>query len=97
MVAQLRVGTRPALQIMADYYMCQDKQIEANITVSADMSVEDVMSEWSQTVDVFRRYNMVACISCMIAPFCAVGDAATIFNVPQSQFLIELEQVIGEQ
>ncbi len=77
--------------------MCQDKQAETNRIVLAEMSVEKLLSDWPQAVELFRHYDMTACIGCMIAPFCTLADAVAIYNIPQAQFFTELERITSEQ
>ncbi len=60
----------------------------------ADMTVEDTLTRWPQTADVFGRHNM-ACVGCPVAPFYTVAEAAAVYNLPSAEFVAELEQVIS--
>ena len=59
----------------------------------ADMTVEDVLTRWPETADVFGRHNM-ACVGCPVAPFYTVSEAAEIYKLSSAAFVTELEQVI---
>ena len=59
----------------------------------ADMTVEDVLTRWPETADVFGRHNM-ACVGCPVAPFYTVSEAAAIYKLSSVDFVTELELVI---
>ena len=59
----------------------------------ADMTVEDVLTRWPETADVFGRHNM-ACVGCPVAPFYTVSEAAIVYKLTPAEFVVELEQVI---
>ncbi|MFL4471285.1 DUF1858 domain-containing protein [Tateyamaria armeniaca] len=54
-----------------------------------DLSLEDLMAEWPQTVSVFLRHNML-CVGCIIAPFHTVTDACREYHLNQDAFMYEL-------
>jgi len=60
----------------------------------ADMTVEDVLTRWPETADVFGRHNM-ACVGCPVAPFYTVSEAAVVYKLSCDEFVKELEQVIA--
>lgn len=63
----------------------------------ADMTVEDILTRWPETADVFGRHNM-ACVGCPVAPFYTVSEAAVVYKLAPSDFVAELERTIaGEQ
>lgn len=60
----------------------------------ADMTVEDVLTRWPQTADIFGRHNM-ACVGCPVAPFYTISEAAAVYRLSCDEFVKELEQVIA--
>lgn len=62
----------------------------------ADMTVEDILTRWPQTADVFGRHNM-ACVGCPVAPFYTVSEAAVVYKLTPAEFVAELEQVIAAE
>ena len=61
----------------------------------ADMTVEEVLTRWPQTADVFNRHNM-ACVGCPVAPFYTVAEAAAVYQLSAEAFVSELEAVINK-
>lgn len=59
----------------------------------ANMTVDEILRRWPQTVQVFRSYAL-SCLGCAIAPFCEVTAVAKIYNLPEEQFLADLQQAI---
>jgi hybrid cluster-associated redox disulfide protein len=59
----------------------------------ADMTVEEVLTRWPQTADVFNRRNM-ACVGCPVAPFYSIAEASAVYNLMLADFVEELEEVI---
>ncbi len=60
----------------------------------ADMTVEDVLTRWPETADVFNRHNM-ACVGCPVAPFYKVSEAAVVYKLSTTDFVEELRQVVN--
>jgi hybrid cluster-associated redox disulfide protein len=60
----------------------------------AEMTVEDVLTEWPQTADVFNRHNM-ACVGCPVAPFYSVAEAVAVYALSLEEFAAELQQAIS--
>ena len=60
----------------------------------ADMKVEEVLTEWPQTADVFNRHNM-ACVGCPVAPFYSVAEAVGVYALSLEEFAAELQQAIS--
>jgi len=58
-----------------------------------DMTVDDILRRWPQSVQVFRSYSL-ACLGCAVASFCNVMDVAEIYNLPKEQFLADLQKSI---
>lgn len=61
----------------------------------ANMSVKEILARWPQTARVFQRFNM-ACIGCVVAPYCTVAAAARDYDLPLEVFVAALEKVIDE-
>ena len=59
------------------------------------MTVEDVLTRWPQTADVFGRHNM-ACVGCPVAPFYTVVEVTAVYNLALAEFVEELKKAIAE-
>jgi hybrid cluster-associated redox disulfide protein len=57
------------------------------------MTIETVLERWPETAVVFQRYHL-ACVGCVMAPFCKVSDAISIYSLPAEQFIADLVEVI---
>ena len=63
----------------------------------AEMTVEEFLTRWPETAEVFGRHNM-ACVGCPVAPFYTVAEAAAVYKLSITNFIKELEQAInGDQ
>lgn len=60
-----------------------------------DLSLEDLMSTWPQTIPVFLRHNM-ACIGCLVNPFHTVIDACAEYNLSVESFYRELGAILND-
>ncbi|SHF21581.1 hybrid cluster protein-associated redox disulfide domain-containing protein [Litoreibacter ascidiaceicola] len=58
-----------------------------------DLPLQDLMSRWPQTIEVFLRHKML-CVGCMITPFHAVIDACIEYHLDYDTFIDELRAVI---
>jgi hybrid cluster-associated redox disulfide protein len=63
-------------------------------TVHPDMLVDEVMRRWPQTIRVLVRRRML-CVGCPIGTFHTVSEACREHNVPEGEFLMELEAVLA--
>jgi hybrid cluster-associated redox disulfide protein len=61
----------------------------------AAMNIEALLRQWPETAAVFQRHRM-ACLSCAVAPFYAVEEAITIYQLAEDAFLDELLAVIDK-
>lgn len=59
----------------------------------ANMNVKEVLARWPQTARVFQKYGM-ACIGCVVAPYCTVTTVAKDYNLPLAFFVTALEAAI---
>jgi hybrid cluster-associated redox disulfide protein len=64
-------------------------------TITADLTVTEVLERWPQTISVFHRYR-TACVGCPIAPFDTLADVARIYNLDLPQFLNAFQQTIAQ-
>ena len=60
---------------------------------SADLTVDEVLDRWPETIPTFLRYRM-ACVGCPMAPFETLVEVAAIYGLDVSCFLNELERII---
>jgi hybrid cluster-associated redox disulfide protein len=58
-----------------------------------DMTIEAVLDGWPETAVVFQHYHL-ACVGCVMAPFCKVSDAINIYKLPSEQFIADLVEAI---
>ncbi len=61
----------------------------------AELTVDEVLTQWSQTAQVFRRYRL-ACVGCAIGPYCDIDTVVATYNIPRQQFLDDLFAAILE-
>ncbi len=60
-----------------------------------ELTVDEILAQWPQTAQVFRRYRL-ACVGCVIGPYCDMDTVADTYNIPMQQFLNELYAAIQE-
>jgi hybrid cluster-associated redox disulfide protein len=60
----------------------------------AAMNIEELLKRWPATAVVFQRRRM-ACPGCAVAPFYAIEDAITIYQLDAEAFLDELLAAIN--
>lgn len=58
-----------------------------------ELTVDEILAQWPQTAQVFRRYRL-ACVGCVIGPYCDMDTVADTYNIPKQQFLDELYAAI---
>lgn len=58
-----------------------------------DLSVQQVLDRFPETIAVFMRHRM-ACVGCDINAFETVAEAIAIYQLDNKQFLDELTQAI---
>ena len=64
--------------------------------IDPDMTIDEVMRLWPQTIGVLIAYNML-CIGCALAPFHTVIDAAVEHGMDENRFLADLNRAIAKQ
>jgi len=65
----------------------------ADVHISADTNLEDLLSSHPEVVWVFVRRRML-CFSCELAKFESVGDACRIYGQPTNALLDEIGAAI---
>jgi hybrid cluster-associated redox disulfide protein len=58
-----------------------------------DLTLEDLMTQWPDTIPVFLRHKML-CVGCMITPFHTLYDACVEYQLDMADFVAELEAAI---
>lgn len=58
-----------------------------------NLSLEDLMAEWPETVAVFLNYDML-CVGCLVNPFHSVKDACEEYELDIDAFYQELKSVV---
>lgn len=58
------------------------------------MMVEEVLTRWPQTAEVFKRRNM-ACMGCPVSHLYSITEAAGVYELTVDDFVRELEQAIN--
>lgn len=58
-----------------------------------DLPLEDLMTEWPQTIPAFLRHKML-CVGCMVNPFHTVMDACTEYGLDLDEFYAELAATV---
>lgn len=62
----------------------------------ANLTVNEVMDRWPQTIPIFLRYRM-ACIGCPIGRFETVAEVAEIYRMELDHFIGDLQQTISQR
>lgn len=55
----------------------------------AAMKISDVLEQWPAVADVFHKHAM-ACVGCVVAPFYTIADAASVYALPEDEFVVEV-------
>ena len=64
-------------------------------TLTADLTVAEVLARWPQTIHVFIRHRM-ACAGCPVTRFESLAEVAVIYGLNLDHFLNELMRIIQE-
>lgn len=64
-------------------------------SLSADLTVEELMRRWPRAVEVLTAWRM-ACPGCAMAPFMTVGEAAGAYGVPADRLLDDLRRAAAD-
>lgn len=59
-----------------------------------DLTLDQVMQAWPQTVRVFLNYRML-CVGCLINPFHTVTDACREYHLDETDFRRELADAVS--
>ncbi len=63
---------------------------------SPEMSINEIMQEWPQTISVLIRFRM-HCVGCLLSTFHNAIDAAHEHGLDVSEFLVELAKAIEKK
>jgi hybrid cluster-associated redox disulfide protein len=69
---------------------------EAKVSISAELSVADLLARWPQTVQWFLSHQM-SCVGCNMATFDSLQEVAANYRIPIEEFLSDLRKVIEAQ
>ncbi len=61
----------------------------ANVDLSLDMTIEEVLRRWPELNEVLLRHQM-ACTGCAMAPFERLSDVARSYGLSRTRLLREL-------
>ncbi|SFP19944.1 hybrid cluster protein-associated redox disulfide domain-containing protein [Cohaesibacter marisflavi] len=61
---------------------------------SPDLTLDEVMKIWPQTITVFLRHKML-CVGCLVNPFHTIEDACIEYKLNEESFRAELQHVIN--
>ncbi len=59
------------------------------IALGPDLTIAALLERWPATQAVLERHAM-ACIGCVVAPFCTLREAADIYHMAVEDFVAEL-------
>jgi len=62
--------------------------------ITRDMTIEDVILKYPETIPVFRRFGL-ECMECQISAFEAVEHGAGVHNVDIESLLVELNRAVS--
>ena len=62
--------------------------------ITRDMTIEDVIRKYPETIAVFRRFGL-ECMECQISAFEALEHGAGVHNLDVEQLLDELNRAVG--
>lgn len=68
----------------------------ASKMITAEMSIEEVVTEYPQTIKVFFRYGM-QCTGCYICGFHSIAESAKQYDVELEPLLSDLNEVVAEK
>jgi hybrid cluster-associated redox disulfide protein len=72
--------------------MDEDVDMEL-VELQDELSVEEILGKWPETVKVFLHYRM-GCVGCTMSPYETISSAAAIYQLPLEQFLDDLKKAI---
>ncbi len=62
--------------------------------LSPDLTVDQLLSRWSQVIPVFMRLRL-SCVGCPMSPFETLDTVAKIYGLPLDNLMNELENAIA--
>ena len=64
-----------------------------NVSITADLSVADLLSRWPQLIQWFISHQM-SCVGCNMAIFDTLQEVADNYHLPVDSMISELFQII---
>lgn len=61
--------------------------------LSPDLTVDELLSRWSQVIPVFIRLRL-SCVGCPMSPFETLDTVAKIYGLPIDNLMQELEATL---
>jgi hybrid cluster-associated redox disulfide protein len=61
-----------------------------------ELTIDVLLKRWPKTAQLFQSHHM-ACLGCVVAPFCQVKDAIAIYNLSPELFLAKLKMMIEQE
>ena len=58
-----------------------------------DMPLDDLMTQWPQTIQVFIKYNTL-CVGCLVSPFHTIADTCAEYDLSEDFFMNEIIAVV---
>jgi len=59
-----------------------------------DLSLDEMMTLWPQTIPVFIRHKML-CVGCLVGPFHTLVDACVEYDLDQAVLIAELKAAVA--
>jgi hybrid cluster-associated redox disulfide protein len=78
--------------------ICVEERETSSVTPEAisELTIDVLLKRWPKTAQLFQSHHM-ACIGCVVAPFCKVNDAIDIYRLSPELFLAELKAIIDQE
>jgi hybrid cluster-associated redox disulfide protein len=67
-----------------------------NENINPNLSVEETLRRWPETIPVFLM-NRMGCVGCTMAAYESLSNAAEIYRLPLDKFISDLQQAIQQQ
>jgi hybrid cluster-associated redox disulfide protein len=63
-------------------------------TLTLDWTIEQMLSDHPAAIPVLLEYRL-ACVGCLMAPFCTLEEAAQAYHLGREQLLDDLRRVVS--
>jgi hybrid cluster-associated redox disulfide protein len=68
-------------------------RIMENFAIELNLSIDEVLNKWPETIPLFIKYKM-SCVGCDMNAFETLSNALEIYHIPTGQFLDEINALI---